>query len=366
MSDRHLSALARLACLGGLLVLFVNAPSKADSRLLVVSGLGGDQRFEESFLKTATQLYDSAKQAGVEANSLRLLIEDPELDPERPSLKSTRDNVLAALDELIAATGEDDELWVLLIGHGSFRDGTTRINLPGPDLTDLDLATRLTGLDNRRTVVVNTTSSSGGFLESLAAPGRVVVTATKSAAQRNETRFGAYFAAALSDLEADENRDERVSLLEAFHFASREVERYYETEKLLKTEQALLDDNGDGEGSSGPDALGGEDGAGDGLLAAQLHFGGPATSAPSVTTEVAGELGDRRRELSQRLVELRRQKGSLSEEVYNLELERLLIEIARIDQQLKSGAATDSSTLPESSEKKDLSGKLPSSGRSLR
>ena len=53
----------------------------------------------------------------------------------------------------------------------------------------------------------------------------VVVTATKSPAQRNETQFASHFVAALAGQDADADRDGKVSVLEAFQYAGREVER---------------------------------------------------------------------------------------------------------------------------------------------
>ena len=52
---------------------------------------------------------------------------------------------------------------------------------------------------------------------------------------------------------ADTDKDERVSLLEAFVYAKREVARAYETDTRLATEHAMLDDDGDRRGSAAPD-----------------------------------------------------------------------------------------------------------------
>ena len=116
--------------------------------------------------------------------------------------------------------------------------------------------------------------------------------------------------------------------------------RHYETGKLLSTEQALLDDNGDGKGSAEPESLGGEDGLGDGRFASLVHLvsaGGAAGDAAS------SDLTLRRASLMSRLDDLRRQKGSLSEDLYTEELQRLLVEIARIDRELAKSDATQES-----------------------
>ncbi len=316
--------------------LFGAAVTRGETAFVVlVAGLGGDAKFVESFHEQATMLYDAAIAAGVRSDRVVYLAEDPERDVERIADRSSRENVLSAISSAADATSPGDEVWVILIGHGSFADGTTRINLPGPDLSDRDFSRELLRLADRTVVFVNTSSSSGGFLATLSHPGRVVVTATKSAAQRNETRFGSHFAQAFAAVTADEDRDGQVSVLEAFRYASREVARYYETEKLLVTEQALLDDNGDREGAPNPDDLGGADGLADGRLAASLRLG---ASLVAGTDAAADALAASRRDLTRRLEELRRQKAGLSEDLYLAELERLLVAIAEVDQQLKARA----------------------------
>jgi hypothetical protein len=336
-------ARALLAAAGLSVALGTAGASRAETLLLVAAGLGGEESYSEAFLAAALELEDAALAAGVPRERVWLLAEDPERDPERVRAKSTQENLLAALREMASTSEEGDDLWLVLIGHGSLRDGQSSVNLPGPDLTDAELAAALTGLAGRRLVVVNAASASGGFVGTLSGPQRVIVTATKSAAQRNETQFATHFVDGLAGSDADADRDGHVSVLEAFHYAQREVERHYESAQLLRTEHALLDDDGDGEGSLDPQLLGGEGASKDGLLAAQIWLGsGAGEEVPAGMEELARE----RAQLQTRLDDLRRRKGSLSEEAYQQELEQLLLEIARIDQRLREargpGAAKDS------------------------
>ncbi|MEM9408502.1 MAG: hypothetical protein AAGA81_20890 [Acidobacteriota bacterium] len=318
------SFLATLFLLGSPFATFADEGGAA-TRLLVVSGLGGDDRFSEAFVLWADTLVEAATASGVAETVY--LAEDPELSP-RASGKSGKDQVLEALAALQEKSGPEDITWVVLIGHGSFRDGSSRLNLPGPDLTDRDYAAALDGFRGK-IVFVNTASASGGFLRSLAAENRVVVTATKSPTQRNESVFGGKFAEAFRESLADGDQNGNVSVLEAFEYARQEVARHYETKNLMVTEQALLDDDGNGEGSNTPNALGSEESGGDGLLAARLELTGPTAASAS---------GGRRAELQDQLDQLRRQKDSLEPEVYESELERLLLEIARLDRQERGSA----------------------------
>lgn len=327
---------SRTACIALAVLVAALAPGIADdtqtgasTRLLVISGLGGDDRFSEAFVDWSHTLMDAAAAAGV--TEAVYLAEDPELS-SKASGKSSKDEVLASLARLKADAGAQDTTWIVLIGHGSFRDGLSRLNLPGPDLSDRDYSVAIDGLQGK-VVFVNTASASGGFLRSLAGDGRVVVTATKSPNQRNESVFGGKFAEAFAEALADGDQNGSVSVLEAFDYARQEVARHYETKNLMVTEQALLDDDGNGEGSSSPDALGSDESGGDGVLAARLELAGPRAGGPSST--------GRRAELQDRLDQLRRQKENLEPEVYESELEKLLLEIARLDREQRAGQSEE-------------------------
>ena len=119
--------------------------------------------------------------------------------------------------------------------------------------------------------VVHTGSASGGFVAPLSGPNRIIVAATRTARERNATEFPGYFVEAVAGDGADLDKDGAVSLLEAFIYARQEVARHYEEENELLTEHAVLDDNGDGEGSRDAERRGQ-----DGRLAATFRLGRPA------------------------------------------------------------------------------------------
>ena len=130
-------------------------------------------------------------------------------------------------------------------------------------------------LPTRNVVFVNTSSSSGPFVEELSGPGRTIITATRNGAEQFTTLFGGYFVEAFSAEGADADKNKRVSMLEAFRYAKGEVTRAYEREGLLATEHALLDDNGDKQGSQDPMPTGA-----DGKLAAAMSLGSAADAVP--------------------------------------------------------------------------------------
>src|SRR5262249_38081597 len=133
--------------------------------------------------------------------------------------RATRDNVRNVFADLRRRMERDDLLTVVLIGHGAADGEEAKFNLVGPDLSADGWAVLMKSIPGRVTFV-DTTSGSFPFLRKLAAPGRVVITATDSAAQEFETVFPEYFVKAFSDPAADLDRNGKVSMWEAFTYAS--------------------------------------------------------------------------------------------------------------------------------------------------
>jgi hypothetical protein len=310
---------------GLVLLLAASAPPSRQSvegstHVLLVTGLSGEPRFAAAFHAEAASIYDAAKARWIRSDSsLIYLAEDPAQDPARIKARATRDAVAWAIATLGGRSAPGDVLLIVLIGHGSGQGADSRLSLPGPDATAADFATWLAPLSGRIVVLVNASSGSGDFVPVLSAKDRVVVTATKSAMERNETTFGEHFAKALVSEAADADRDGRVTLLEAFDFTRREVAKSYEARNLLATEHPLLDDDGDGKGSAAPGAA-----PGDGALARTVAFGtAPLSTDPRIAALVA-----ERRALEGQVDALRRRKATMDSTAYERELERLLLEIA--------------------------------------
>lgn len=334
MKRRDLGSLAAAAGLGLALCAGSGAGAAAPHdppTLVVVTGLGGEPRFDRRFHAWAATLMDAAEAGGLTAANIVYLAGDPgqvlpeggQRDNSRARAASTRDNVLATLAEL-AAAASSRPLFLVIIGHGSYRDGVSKVNLPGPDMTAADLAAALAAFGDRPIVVANLTSASGGFIAELSRPGRVVITATRSGTERNAAVFAGFFAAAFVGDAADADHDDRLSVLEAFDYAREEVERAYERERKLLTEHALLDDNGDGEGTAEPSID-----AEDGRLAASLTLIGPRGAVGAAAGDPELErLYREKTGLEGRVAELRRRKAEMSRQDYEDRLEELLVELA--------------------------------------
>jgi hypothetical protein len=313
-------------------LLAVTQPAMPQTHIVIVSGLGGDEAHREKFHHWATTFIDAALErfAVPEAN-ITYLAERESLDPGRITARSTKENVQGALTELAAGLGPGEGVLILLIGHGSYQGDESRLSLPGPDMSARDFASVLDRFTSQRVVLVNTASASGDFIKQLSAPGRTIVTATKSPFERNETVFCQYFVQAFSEDVADVNKDERVSILEAFNYARLELRRAYESDDRLLTEHAQLDDNGDGEGSAEPDPN-----LADGALArAFVLEGADPTSAAATEDPELAALRSQQRELQQAIADLRARKEEQDPEVYERELERLLLELARVSRTIR-------------------------------
>lgn len=319
------------------LLLAATLPANAQtSRLLIVSGLGGEPQYSAAFHEWGTTLADAATgRYGLEEEDVVYLAERTERDPARINGRATRENVARELSALRKRSAAGDRLFIVLMGHGSSDGDESRINLPGPDLTAAGLNEMLDGLDTSEVAVVNTASASGGFIEALSGPNRTVITATQSGFERNATRFGEFFVQAMAGDGADLDKDNRVSLLEAFQFARREVQRAYEQQNLLLSEHALLEDDGDGAGSAQPTARG----KGDGTKARSLFLaprrGGAAPAAPGGGSPELKALRDKARGIEEQVARLRAGKDEMPPAEYQQTLERLLLDLARTNQQIR-------------------------------
>ena len=316
------------------------APRQAEPVLLIVAGVGGSPEHRERFTGWARSLCEAAL-ATPRPPRVELLVERPAETPDpeadggcAPAGRSRHDDIRAR----IAAAAGAESLFLVLIGHGT-RVPDARFNLPGPDLTPAELDTMLDGFGGPVTVA-HLASASGAFVPALSAPGRVILTAS-SGHESNETRFPRHFVAAFAGSEdgaaADRNKDGRVSALEAFDFARVGVEQEYERAGLLRTEHALLDDNGDGEGTRDPATEAGKDG----ILAARtalLALDADGAVAAGATNPELGALIAERDALAAQVDALREAREGLDEETYFAELEALLVEIAELNERIRAAA----------------------------
>jgi hypothetical protein len=266
------------------------------------------------------------KQSGIPADHLYWLAETKQ---EGIYAESRRDEIIRLFEALASRMRANDVFQLFLIGHGSYDGFDYRFNIPGPDLTAAQLGELLGHIPCERQLVVNMTSASGGSLSALRRKGRAVITSTSAGQERNFSVFARYFVSALQDSGADMDKNELVSALEGYRYAVREVARYYESQKRLATEHPLLEDLGDSNGVREPSAENGQ-----GLLAAALAVRRWGDDRAELDTSETRELRAKKRSIEENIEHLKYSKASMDTEEYQQQLEKFLLELARVQQSL--------------------------------
>ena len=165
--------------------------------------------------------------------------------------RSTADNIKIALEALAGAIKPEDRFVFYYIGQANVVGQHLRLNLSGEDITQDTLSKWLKPVRASSILIVLDCPGAGLAAKALAGKGRVIVCACESE-QHYSTQLSDFFIPALQDLKADSNSDSRVSMLEAFTWASRQVDDWYRQKKLLTTETPVLEDDGDGVPSKRP------------------------------------------------------------------------------------------------------------------
>jgi hypothetical protein len=302
-------ALLTLATISALLApaTALSAQAAGSTHLMVVTGLSGEPRIGTQWHGMAMALLAAASERyAIPTANVIVLAEDSTRDAPRVTGRSTKATIERTLAALARSLTAADRLLVIVIAHGSSLSGEARVNLPGPDMTSSDFARVLAAATQPTIAFVQTGSASGDFATALAGPRRIVITATKSAREQNETIFPGPFVRALTTDAGDTDKDGRVSLLEAFTYAQHEVEQVFTQGNLLATEHALLNDGADG---------------------------GRARSFQLATSSSSGAAGAVAQvalaAVQARIDALRARRATLSEDAYLEVLEPLMVELAQ-------------------------------------
>ncbi len=300
--------------------------SEAKEDFVIVVGAPGEVEYETLFLSWSDRWQVAAEKRGANVHQLgSVRAEESEETPSDRQL----------LSDLLTQTKSepnDDALWLIFIGHGTFQQGIANFNLRGPDLSAVALAEILSE-SSRPLVIINCSSSSGPFIKGLSGDQRIVITATRAGDEQNFSRYGDYLSQAIGDTAADLDHDDQVSILEAYLKAASDTANYYKQEGRIVTEHPLLDDNGDGLGTP-PDFFRGihriadakSGGDPDGEWAARR-----IVSNANNVKEISSEQQARREELVNEIALLRKAKSDMDVDEYFDSLERVMLELARIE-----------------------------------
>jgi len=301
---------------GALLLLAASAVARADTYYVTIAGLGGEQEYEQRFTGWASELDKIFKS---EPGAKITTISGPQ---------ATRANISSKLGEIAKQAKPDDHFVLLLIGHGTFDESDYKFNVPGPDITASELASLLDKIPAQQ-AVIDMTSASGGATPVLQKPKRVVVTATKSGTEKNAVVFTRYFIEALRDPAADADKNEVITVLEAFRYAEGKTAKFYDELKRLSTEHPLLEDTGKGEGVKAPSVENGQ-----GMIAqrfALLHTGSAVAMAKDPEKQ---KLLKDKEDIEQKIDELKYRKASMPVPEYRGQLTKYLLDLAKVQEAL--------------------------------
>ncbi|MGD8662034.1 MAG: hypothetical protein PVH37_18980 [Desulfobacterales bacterium] len=304
---------------------------------VIFGGAAADETYQAQFRQWTLKLQEIlVRDYGYPANHVTLLLGRG--DPWMPTIAGPCriETILAAMEQLRKKVRAGDQITVFFIGHGTSDDQDARFVIAGPDITGTKFAEILEGFPDQDLAVVNTTSASHPFCSALSAPGRVIVCATRSAAQRYDTIFPRFLITALESHAADRDKNGRVSLFETFLFVRQKVNSWYTEQDRLPSEHPTLDDNGDGRLQTDPDPA-----RDDGRLAQIAEVDSLATLLPEVVAESPAletlrKLAAQVRALERSIILLKHQKTVMPEADYWQQLEPLLIDLARSSRRMRN------------------------------
>lgn len=314
--------------------------ARAESQYVIVSGSGGTPEFDKRFTDWTGRLVRALRdKMGVAPDRIRTLVStaDVPTTATAASLDSIHQALTAAGERINPERGD---LTLVLIGHGSYLRRETKFQIPGPDLSAAQLAGWLGEAKARRTILVNATSASAGFVNALSGPDRIICSATKSVEEHNATRFMEGLLKAMEENSADMNRDERVSVLELCRQGAALTDAAYREAGLIATEHAILDDNGDGLGSRLADLAGAPTGGSEAGAELDKRLDGALAAATFVRdfnfpASVPKELVERYLAALDKVEGLKTSKAGMKEDEFYAELEPLLLDAARANREIR-------------------------------
>ncbi|MBI5093379.1 MAG: hypothetical protein HZB26_13185 [Candidatus Hydrogenedentes bacterium] len=243
------------------------APHSEGLRVVIIDGVNKDpeeiRSKDKNVMRLARYFRDTI---GVPAQSLFVLTQADSFVGERTGASdaATIKSVLTAL----AKQPSKGTTIIYYTGQANLVGDQLRFNIPGPDITHEEFGALIKAFGEAPLCVVLDCPGAGHAVKALAGPNRIVVCAARSD-QPTSTRFSDYFVPALTDTKADINGDGHISLLEAFQLTVQQIDAAFRDRSLMKSETALLDDNGDGVPSQRPWVSGEEEK--DGEWASRLY-----------------------------------------------------------------------------------------------
>jgi hypothetical protein len=303
-------------CLALLMLPLFPRAGWADSSALIIQGVAGSDDLEKKFTKWGTGTRD-------------VFVEDLGFSKDRVIFLSGDGTRKAAIEEAFAQLKKQikpqDNFVLVLIGHGSF-DADYKLNIMGADLTGKEYSALIDSINPGRTIIISSTASSGGIFETLSGKNRVLIAASRSG-EKEDTVFYEHFLTGLKGVAADADKDKKVSVWEAFRYATAGVERFYKEQTRLLTEHAGL--SAAGAPQVAP-SVADQDAP---VLARVTALN--ADRAVTVADPKLQALLNERKAIDLKIETLRLDKNLLPEAEYEKRLEELILELARKNQEIQ-------------------------------
>ena len=168
------------------------ATQAGTKRALIICGLPGDAEHHKTFAETTGKLREGlSKNLGFDFSNIVVMFGDEPKESDEDYIKAaeraTREELENTTRRICEASGTDDALWVIVLGHSHYDANHSWINLPGPDINEFEFAKLFSGLKAREQVFFLTIPTSGFFIKPLSAKERIVISATEEAWETNET-----------------------------------------------------------------------------------------------------------------------------------------------------------------------------------
>lgn len=295
----------RLARIGMLLGLAA-APGWSALHYVIVQGLPGEPRYGERFSEETEKIAAAARRTTADPARVHLL----------KDRNATQEKIVQTFTALKNRLNAEDAVAVILVGHGSYDGEDYKFNIPGPDITASRLAGLMDALPAQRQLIVNSTSSSGAAVEALQAKGRIVIAATKSGRERNATVFSRYWAEAFENAEADSDKNQAITVQEAYQYAATRVKVYFENARLLASEHPRME----------------------GEMAGSFTLARLGESAKILSDPKLQPLVQQREDLQTKIELLKLKKDAMDEGEYFAELQGLLLKLAELEEKISAGA----------------------------
>ena len=313
----RISDLGRLVLMAALTVVLFPRIARADSSALIIQGIAGSEEQELKFGKWG-------------ADTAAVLVKEMGFSKDRvihlSGAETAKASVEKAFTQLRQQLKPQDTLVLFLIGQGSF-DSDYKLAISGPDLSGAEYSKLINSVTAGRTIIVSSTPSSGGMFQALGGKNRVLIASSRSG-EREDTVFYEHFLAGLKGAAADADKDTKVSAWEAFRYATSGVERFYKEQGRLLTEHAAV--SSDGAAQAVASSVADQDAP---VLAriTAINADRPVTVADAKLQVLLNE----KKEIEQKLEMLRLNKSLLLEADYEKQLEELILQLARKNEQIR-------------------------------